>query len=88
MWGVSDPAGHLWGDDCDAKAGSLTPHPCRDTCAGALTGRHSAPPESKSLIAENVMLSKSLRCAHWSESASQWRTSGSRINDGWGPTAP
>ena len=44
MWGVSDPAGRPRGRVCDAQAGSLTPLPCCDTCAGALTGRHKSPP--------------------------------------------
>ena len=43
-WGVSDPAGRLWGRVHSARAGSLTPLPCCDTCAGALTGRHKPPP--------------------------------------------
>jgi hypothetical protein len=43
-WGVSDPAGRLWGRGHSAQAGSLTPLPCCDTCAGALTGRHKPPP--------------------------------------------
>ena len=43
-WGVSDPAGRPGATVAIARAGSLTPHPCCDTCAGALTGRHNAPP--------------------------------------------
>jgi hypothetical protein len=43
-WGVSDPARRGWGDVGDPRAGSLTPLPCCDTCAGALTGRHKPPP--------------------------------------------
>ena len=43
-WGVSDPAGRLWGRGHSAQAGSLTSLPCCDTCAGALIGRHKPPP--------------------------------------------
>jgi hypothetical protein len=43
-WGASDPAGRLRGRGCDSMAGSLTPHPCCDTSAGALLGRHKPPP--------------------------------------------
>ena len=43
-WGVSDPAGRPRGRGMRSRAGSLTPLPCCDTCAGALTGRHKPPP--------------------------------------------
>ena len=42
--GVSDPAERPWGRATSARAGSLTPLPCCDTCAGALTGRQKPPP--------------------------------------------
>jgi hypothetical protein len=45
-WGVSDPAGRPWGRVCDPQAGSLTPHLCCDTRAGAFSGRRNAPPVS------------------------------------------
>ena len=45
MWGVSDPAERPRGRGCEARAGSLTPHFCSDSCAGALSGRHKTPPD-------------------------------------------
>jgi hypothetical protein len=47
-WGVSDPAGGLLGRVHSVRAGSLTPFPCCDTCAGAFTGRHKPPPHPAS----------------------------------------
>ena len=43
MWGVSDPAEGP-GTALRCGGGVLTPHPCSDTRAGALSGRHNAPP--------------------------------------------
>ena len=52
MWGVSDPAESARGRGRSAEAGSLTPHFCSDSCAGALSGRHKTPPTSTSAVAQ------------------------------------
>jgi hypothetical protein len=61
MWGVSDPADSPWGRGFDAEAGSLTPHLCSDSCAGALTGRHKTPPDKNEQAAAKMMLSSGLQ---------------------------
>jgi hypothetical protein len=53
------PRGRL----CDAQAGSLTPNPCCDTCAGALTGRHKPPPAPTAAPAPTWNLPRS--CHGW-----------------------
>ena len=63
MWGVSDPAGRPWGRVCRAWAGSLTPHPCCYIRAGALTGRHNAPPDLTAPSATTSQASSSSRHA-------------------------
>jgi len=62
-WGVSDPAGRARGRRCDAEAGSLTPHLCSHFCAGALSGRHKAPPDTDDDDLSNVLLSMHLERA-------------------------
>lgn len=43
--GRERPRRQAWGRICDAEAGSLTPHLCSISCAGALNGRHRTPPD-------------------------------------------
>jgi hypothetical protein len=59
MWGVSDPAERPRGRGCEAGAGSLTPHFCSDSCAGALTGRQKTPPDG-----DHGAPAKGLTCMH------------------------
>jgi hypothetical protein len=61
MWGVSDPAEQPRGRGCVARAGSLTPHFCSDSSAGALTGRHKTPPDHDERGSDKMMLSNGLR---------------------------
>ena len=86
--GVSDPAGRPRGDVHDAQAGSLTPLPCCDTCAGTLTGRHKPPPAPRAAPGANMEPPKELpRLA-----CGVARLGGTRRDDGVhrseGPTAP
>jgi hypothetical protein len=61
MWGVSDPAERRRVTFLDAGAGSLTPHLCYDTCAGALTGRQNTPPVLAAMSDRNIASFKELR---------------------------
>lgn len=88
MWGVSDPAerrrGHLFG----ARAGSLTPLPCCDTCAGALSGRHKPPPVPIVLSDGNIVSFKGLRRLGNRSPAGMRGEPGTSAVAGRGPTAP
>jgi hypothetical protein len=59
--GRGRPRRQARGHSCDAEAGSLTPHFCSDSCAGALSGRHKTPPGHFERSAAKTMQSSDLR---------------------------
>lgn len=62
--GRERPRRRVRGRVCDAEAGSLTPHLCSISCAGALNGRHRTPPGTKDGDPEKFLLSMHLAGAH------------------------
>ena len=88
MWGVSDPARRRRGRGCGAKAGSLTPHLCSDSCAGALNGRHNTPPDTDGEELANIPLDSDLERAVPAEILSRELEAMLIRPHARGPTAP
>ena len=74
--GRERPAGRLRGRGCDSRAGSLTPLPCCDICAGALNGRHKTPPSPQAASAPTSAGPSS--CSHTRAAIRRGRPSFSR----------
>lgn len=87
-WGVSDPADGLGAAFARRRAGSLTPHLCSDSCAGALTGRHKTPPDTDGDELANIPLDRDLERAVQAEVLSRVLEAMLMRPQARGPTAP